>query len=165
MNESFGIIAEFSIGLAGFSGVVALIGDAPAKIHRFRVSNIIRTAFTPGFCALFGIFLLHLGLQDQDVIRLTSAVLGLVAFTHWFVSVRVYLNFEASIRSSTAGVASLQISMAALNILAQVFNSFVVTDYAAAILIGGLIQQLLAAAFTFSNIVSSLLNERDNAES
>ncbi len=164
MNESFGIIAEFSIGLAGFSGIVALIGHSPIKIHRFRVSNLLRTAFTPGFCALLGLVLLHLGLQVEVVIRLTSAVLGLAALVNLAVASRALLKFDDATRLSLGrGVAWFQIGAVSINILAQFFNSSVVTEYAAAILIGGLIQQLLSGAFSFSRIVGSLLEERQNA--
>ena len=164
MNDSFGIIAEFSIGLAGFSGIVALIGHAPIKIHRFRVSNLLRTAFTPGFCALLGLFLLHLGLHVEDVIRLTSAVLGLAALLNLIAALRDIRQFDESTRLLIGRrVFWFQVVTYSLNILAQFFNSLIVTDYAAAILLGGLIHQLLSAAVTFSNIVGSLLKERENA--
>jgi len=164
MNESLGIIAEFSIGLAGFSGIVALIGNATIKIHRFRVSNLLRTAFTPGFCALLGLLLLHLGLQIENVVRLTSAVLGLAALLNLMTPLRAIRQFDESTRLLIGrGAFWFQTVTASLNILAQFFNSFIVTDYAAAILLGGLIHQLLAGAVTFSRIVDSLLKERENS--
>ena len=164
MNESFGIIAEFSIGLAGFSGIVALIGNASIKVHWFRVSNLLRTAFTPGFCALIGIFLLHMGLQVENVIRLASAILGLAALLNLIMPLHAIRRFDESTRLLLGKrLFWFQAISASLNILAQLFNSLIVTDYAAAILLGGLIQQLLSAAVTFSNIVGSLLKNREAA--
>jgi hypothetical protein len=47
--------------------------------------------------------------------------------------------------------------------LAQFFNSLVVTDYAEAILLLGLVQQLLSGAINFSSIVGVILSQRENA--
>ena len=164
MNDSFGIIAEFSIGLAGFSGIVALVGHSPGKIHRFRVSNLLKTAFTPGFCALLGLVLMHLDQPVEDVIRFTSAVLGLVVLLSLVGALRSIRNFDESARLIlNKGIFWFETVTYSLNILAQFFNSFIVTDYAAAILTGGLIHLLLSGAITFSSIVGALLRERENA--
>ena len=164
MNDSFGIIAEFSIGLAGFSGIVALIGNAPAKIHRFRVSSLLKTAFIPGFCALLGLLLLASGLQVEHVIRFTSAVLGLVVLWHLVSALRSIRHFDEPARLLlNKRIYWFEVVAQSSNILAQFFNVLVVTDYAEVILLGGLVHQLLSGAITFSSIVGVLLNEREKA--
>ena len=164
MNDSFGIIAEFSIGLAGFSGIVALIGNVSVRIHRFRVANLLKTAFTPGFCALLGLVLLHLGQQVEQVIRITSAVLGLAVLLNIVTALRSIRYFDESTRMLlNRKIFWVNIVTYSLNILAQFFNSFVVTEYAEAILLGGLVHQLLSGAITFSLLVGVILSERENA--
>ena len=164
MNDSFGIIAEFSIGLAGFSGIVALIANVPVKIYRFRVVNLLKTAFTPGFCALLGLVLLHLGQQVEQVIRITSAVLGLVVLLNMVTALHSIRYFDESTRLLlNRRILWFNIVTFSLNSLAQFFNSFVVTDYAEAILLGGLVHQLLSGAITFSSIVGLILSQRENA--
>ncbi len=164
MNDSFGIIAEFSIGLAGFSGIVALIGNVPVKIHRFRVTNLLKTAFTPGFCALLGLVLLHLGLQVEQVIRITSAVLGLAVLLNMVTALRAIRYFDESARMlMNRRISWFNIVTYSLNILAQFFNSLVITDYSEAILLGGLVHQLLSGAINFSSIVGVILSQRENA--
>ena len=164
MNDLFGIIAEFSIGLAGFSGIVALIGNAPAKIHRFRVSSLLKTAFIPGFCALLGLLLLTSGLQVEDVIRSTSAVLGLVVLWHLVTALRSIRHFDEPARLLlNKRIYWFEVVTQSSNILVQFFNVLVVTDYAEVILLGGLVHQLLSSAITFSSIVGVLLNEREKA--
>ena len=164
MNDSFGIIAEFSIGLAGFSGIVALIGNVPVKIHRFRVANLLKMAFTPGFCALLGLVLLHLGQQVEYVIRITSAALGLAVLLTLVTSLRSIRYFDESTRMLlNTRILWFNIVTLSLNILTQFFNSLVVTDYAEAILLGGLVHMLLIGAITFSTIVGVILSQRENA--
>ena len=164
MNNSFGIIAEFSIGLAGFSGIVALIGNVPIKIHRFRVSNLLKTAFIPGFCALLGLVLLHLGQQVEQVIRFTSATLGLAVLLFLVTALRSIRYFDESARLLlNRRILWFNIVTISLNMLAQFFNSFVVTVYAEAILLGGLVHLLLSGAITFSSIIGLILSHRENA--
>jgi hypothetical protein len=80
-SSSLAIIVEFAIGLAGFSGVIAVFGgrDGWSGTDRFRTGNLIVLAMIPGFMALLTICLpVALGLFGQY----TFLVLYLVLVCH-----------------------------------------------------------------------------------
>ncbi len=160
MNETLAVIAEFSIGLAGFSGIISVIGKAQTKLHQFRIKNLLITAFVPGFCALFGLVLLHFVVSHVDVVRSTSAILGIA------ISLNFASNFRA-VRKLDAASSNLlnlrtkwfNIITSTLNIFAQVANAIFPTNYAEGILVAGLVHQLLMAAIYFSTVVVEFLKE------
>ena len=113
---------------------------------------------------MLGLVLLHLGLQVEQVIRITSAVLGLAVLLNMVTALRAIRYFDESARMLlNRRILWFNIVTYSLNILAQFFNSLVVTDYAEAILLLGLVQQLLSGAITFSSIVGVILSQRENA--
>ena len=86
--EPLGIVTEFSIGLAGFTGIIAIFANTQQGINsaiQFRITNLLVSAFAPGFCALAVISLIHLGLSDAMSVRLGSAILA-VCITVWLIA-------------------------------------------------------------------------------
>ena len=161
MNETLALIAEFSIGLAGFSGIVALIGNTNHPIHRFRVMVLLRASFTPGFCALLALLLQHAGLTLENTIRLTSAIFGLVTLTSFARGLQTMTKFDGSSRKTFFRPMTLiHLAGYVINIMLQTLNAFMVTQYAEGILIGGLVHVLLVGATSFIRIVRSVLKNR-----
>ena len=161
MNEALTLIAEFSIGLAGFSGIVALIGNTSHPVHRFRVNVLLRASFTPGFCALLALLLQHAGLTLESTIRLTSAVFGLVTLTSFASGLQTMSKFVGSSRQAFfKPITLIHIAGYVINIALQTLNALMVTQYAEAILIGGLVHVLLVGATSFIRIVRSVLKKR-----
>jgi len=83
-------IAEFSIGLAGFTGIIAVVAnfkDSELEVIRFRISNLLVTAFAPGFFSLITICMLFLGLAEVSAIRSSSGllVIYLLSWTLWVI--------------------------------------------------------------------------------
>ncbi|MBT5030828.1 MAG: hypothetical protein HOM55_00875 [Proteobacteria bacterium] len=73
------IIIEFSVGLAGFSGIVIIFASSPAgwnAADKYRISNLLCCSFSAGLVAFVPIGLLHSNLDPQQVWRVSSAVLG-----------------------------------------------------------------------------------------
>lgn len=161
MIDTFMILAEFSIGLAGFSGVVALIGNVPLDFLQFRVRNLLYAAFTPGFVALCGILFLHLDLQTESVVRLTSAVFAGVMIFGLITGLRRLRRLDKEAWSLLSrGLFWFNMTVGPANILAQCFSAAFHTPYAEAILVGGLILALLSGAITFAHMVGLLIKDK-----
>lgn len=161
LSDSLTLIAEFSIGLAGFSGVVALIGSTSDRVHRIRVAILLRTSFTPGFCALFGICLLHLGLDSDSTVRWTSAIFGAVIAFHYALGMQSIWRTDSSLRKQMyRPIFWFHLAAYPVNFLLQFYNGFVPNNYAEAILIGGLVHILFVGATSFTKIVTQLLRHR-----
>jgi len=161
LSDSLTLIAEFSIGLAGFSGVVALIGSTADRIHKIRVTILLRTSFTPGFCALFGIFLLHLGLDSDSAARWASAIFGATIALQYVVGLRSIWQTESALRRQMyRPIFWMHLVAYPVNFILQFYSAFVPNDYAEGILIGGLVHILLIGATSFTKIVLQILKNR-----
>jgi hypothetical protein len=89
--EPLGIVTEFSIGLAGFTGIIAIFGKTQHGISsakQFRITNLMVSAFASGFCALAVISLIHLGLSDATSVRLGSAIFAVVLTVAFIATLR-----------------------------------------------------------------------------
>ena len=164
MIETFGVIAEFSIGLAGFSGVVGLIGNVPIEFLWFRIRNLLITAFAPGFVSLVG--LAHLSVESDVtlVIRLSSALLAAVVLFALIVALSSLRNLDSRAKSFlNRKLLWFNLTIFPANILIQCWNAAVPTRFSEAILVGGLIHLLLIAAITFSAMIGILVRVRNDA--
>ena len=75
MNDALLTLAEFSIALAGFTGVVVVFGSRPGGWHpmdRYRVSIILWCSIGPAFLSLLPIGFGMFGLQGSALWRLCS---------------------------------------------------------------------------------------------
>ena len=87
-HESLTSVAEFAIGLAGFSGIVVALGKRPgrwAPADRIRLLNVLLLAFGAGFMAYFPMVLAHAGLSGSLLWRSSSggflcAVIPMILF-------------------------------------------------------------------------------------
>lgn len=164
MIDTFNIIAEFSIGLAGFSGVVSLVGNVPIDFLHFRVRNLLYAAFAPGFVALSGILLLHLEFEVAFVVRFTSALLAIVMTFGMISGLRMMRTLGKDARGLlNRGLFWFNLTLGPIVILSQIFSSAYHTQYAQAILVAGLILVLLSAAITFSHLIGTLIKARYDA--
>ena len=81
-------IVEFSIGLAGFSGVVGIFlrrsGDW-AYVDRFRLTNLLIMSLMPGFLAFFALGLLQTLTPQHSMQVAAAAFVASVALTLIFI--------------------------------------------------------------------------------
>ena len=146
--EPLGIIAEFSIGLAGFTGIIAAITSAStgrAELQIFRFSNLLITAFAPGFFAILTICLVYAGMIDQQAIRLSSTML-LIYLCSWTIFVFKYMS-RGSIKRSM-GYFMWVFSL--LNLVLQMTNIVAPAINLVGFYLFGLFVLLLQAAVVFS---------------
>ena len=79
ITDLLSTITEFSIGLAGFSGVIGVFIHGSGgwlEVDRFRITNLLVMSLTPGFLAFLTLGLIQV--MDQDsAIRVSAAVFAL----------------------------------------------------------------------------------------
>lgn len=75
------LIAELSLGIAGFSGVVVALGSLPGswpRVDRLRLAALLTTSLGAMFIALFSLLLVMLDIDVGVVWRISSLVLALL---------------------------------------------------------------------------------------
>ena len=73
-TELLSTIVEFSIGLAGFSGVVGIFIHRSGQwiyVDRFRITNLLLMSLTPGFLSFISLGLLPI---VDDAIEISAAI-------------------------------------------------------------------------------------------
>lgn len=165
--DALSTLAEFSIGLAGFTGIIAIFANSRDRIGgalRFRIINLLALSFIPGFISLTAIGLLLLLDSSELVIRISSflIVLLVIILLHIVYRARGRIpETERQILNPAAWVFNITIST--LNLGAQTFNVFFVSSYSDGILIIGLVSTLLIAAITFCMIIFQIMNAQSTA--
>lgn len=150
--DALSTFAEFSIGLAGFSGIVIAVLTVAAgdrNLLRFRFSNLLNTAFAPGFSALIAVCLIFAGLTDIEVIRISSTLLA-GYFIIWSYSV----NRRPRMMNANPYMTVFMWSFSLGNLIAQSANIYFAEAF---IYLGGLAALLLQGAVVFAVIALSSL--------
>ncbi len=162
MTESFaemlGDIIEFSIGLAGFSGIVAVYAGRDGRwspVDRFRSANLISAALIPGFVAFITLGLGIVVDEPAMLWRMASALLGIavgVTMVPPFTGRRLLPASERRLINPYVFV--LLVGGSLLNALVQLVNAAgVVAPPAFAVLYFGLVWQLGVGAIQFARII------------
>ena len=82
ITDLLSTITEFSIGLAGFSGVIGIFIRGSGGwliVDRFRINNLLVMSLTPGFLAFFTMGLIQT-IPESLAIRLSAAVFAIAVF-------------------------------------------------------------------------------------
>jgi len=151
-------ITEFSIGLAGFSGIIAVFAGRDgrwAAADRSRALVLILTSLIPGFVSFIALGLGTIDLHEQIVWRLSQAVFAAAIVTSWFVAVtsgRAVPDPERQVFSSLAG--AFVLGGTALNGAVQLLGAFGgLGRLTFTGLFFGLVWQLLVGAIQFGRII------------
>ena len=75
--DSLGYIIEFSIGLAGFSGVIAVFTSrlpGRAELDRWRIRNLLLLSMGPAFISFAALALLDLASSEGEAWRLACLI-------------------------------------------------------------------------------------------
>jgi hypothetical protein len=160
--ESLGIICEFSIGLAGFTGIMAIFANSREPISasfQFRIACLMFMAFTPGFLSLLVISFLHFDFGEMPSIRIGSigfvvANLGFTTFT--FRGRRQILSGPGQQLSEL--VFWFTIVTVWIITLFQAVNSLVSLEYSSGLFMAGLVGMLSLGALIFFRIVTQIMS-------
>jgi len=151
-------ITEFSIGLAGFSGIVAALAHRTGswvQVDRYRIGNLLFSGLSPGFLAFIALGLLANFELQVNVWKFSSGLLALVLGYGTFVTIygrRKLPQNERKLISIRVFSAQRAISLVALAFqLLSILGMF--PDYIFSIFYFGLIAQLFVATVQFTRII------------
>ena len=88
MPDALSTIAEIALGLAGFSGVVVVLGRQPgsfSEVEAGRLALLLVSSIGAMFLALLPLSLAPLGLGDALLWRISAATFTAFGFAHWLV--------------------------------------------------------------------------------
>lgn len=160
-TAALGTIAEFSIGLAGFTGIVSVFAISRGAVRtsiEFRVRNLLLISFVPGFLSLAVIGLIHSGLEIPLCIRVGSALLGLICIVMIASSVSARKRMEPQEkRELSRFLWWFAMVLGGINVVAQLLNASIGPFFESGILILGLVATLLLSAMTFFVLVLQVL--------
>jgi hypothetical protein len=156
--DLLGYIIEFSIGLAGFSGVIAVFaGRSPERtpLELFRLRNLLLGATIPAFLAFIGLGLAHLLSSEFMAWRLSSAIAG----CFYIVFILVILLGRANLPKEQRDMIQQTVLYAALFLLAALIVLHMVSATqvfeidAFAVFYFGLISILMLSIYQFIRAV------------
>jgi hypothetical protein len=124
VREELLTIAEIAIGIAGFSGVIAVFlqRDGLHELDRVRFINLFATAFTTLALSYVPIVVSHLAAEPEQIWRYSGGVMIVVWFVGSSLSYkRVFPTIRKHISDRTLPF-SLLVIPAVMNLGIQIFN-------------------------------------------
>ena len=159
-TDDLGTIVEFSIGLAGFAGIVAALMRNSTEIIRFRFLNLLTASFVPGFIALIVIGSSYTAIPTHRAALIGSCVLILfiVSFATYALTKLRTLPFGDD--GLSKGVLYSFLLLAVSTIILQICGIIFFRDYIEAVLYFGLVMVLVMGAVSFVALALGVLDER-----
>lgn len=157
--ETLSAVTEFSIGLAGFSGVAAALmqrSNAVSEFDRMRITVNICLSLIPGFVAFLMLSLINSGSDELTVIRFASGAIVVVylAILPLIVIIRKRAGGFQRFNPFALGILILT---TLINLPLQSYNWIAMPESAFGILIAGLSMFLLAGAANFAGLLWQML--------
>ncbi|HEX7035235.1 MAG TPA: hypothetical protein VF210_05645 [Pseudomonadales bacterium] len=152
--DFLGTIAEFSIGLAGFAGIVAALAkyrQPELALVRFRLANLLVSSFAPGFFALLTFGLVASAMEVGTALRVSSSALAAGLFL-W--AVLVHTRRPAELSRTLLFAMSV---VTTVNLVIQLASATGLTGVPAASYLVGLMLLLLQGAVVFVVLVMDAL--------
>ncbi len=151
-------ITEFSIGLAGFSGIVAALAHRTGswvQVDKYRIGNLLYSGLTPGFLAFIALGLLANIEQPATVWKFSSGLLALVLAYGMFVTIYGRRKLPREERKLISiRVFTIQRAIALIAFIFQLLSmAGLFADYLFSIFYFGLIAQLFIATVQFTRII------------
>ena len=150
-------IAEVAVGLAGFSGVVAVLGRQPGEFSRVEAGRLVvllLSSLGALFFALIPFALFPLGLNPVSVWRTTSGLVAVFALSHIAIS---YTELRRVRREApeiySRSVAGTHFTILVVVLLLQLVGVAKGGELALSLYIFGLLGLLAVAAFQFVRIL------------
>ena len=153
--EPLSIIAEFSIGLAGFAGIIAAVRRDSDPVLQFRFAILLVTAFTPGFFSLLTISLDYLAVAQSTNVRISSGLLFI--YLGLFI-LSAYLKLP---RGLPVAMVVFMFVAVMVNMILQGINVAQLSPNAFGLYLSGLVIFLLQGAAVFSILAITALRASD----
>ncbi|TNF84859.1 MAG: hypothetical protein EP301_10715 [Gammaproteobacteria bacterium] len=154
-TELLSTVVEFSIGLAGFSGVVGIFIHRSGQwiyVDRYRVTNLLLMSLTPGFLAFITLGLLSI---TEDAVRISATLFASTIF--------LLLTFIPRARSKVSArdqhlvglhiFVPMSASFAVILILQSLIAAAVIDRYEFTIYYYSLVMMLLLAVVQFARLI------------
>ena len=159
--DSLSTIAEFSIGLAGFTAIVAIFANSREKVGAtmlLRTMNLLVISFVPGFIALLLLVLLSLPVDSNPIIRITSSTFVLYLLTITFYQYRSRRNMTEVERQKLNPIIWLVCLCITLTTIGlQIVGLSSTIAIGTGMLLLGMVMHLILGALIFSIIIISIL--------
>jgi len=161
MNDVLGSISEFSIGLAGFSGVAAALlqrNGSLREIDRLRVTINVVVALTPGIWALAFLALAEMGVALQSVVRWISVgfLVSHIGWVLWAVRGRSQLPEEQMTQFNPV-VMRVVIAVTFVSVALNIYNIVVLPPGASGIFVVILVLALAQGSSMFAGMLWQLM--------
>ena len=147
-------VIEFSIGLAGFSGVVAAMNRTAgwSPLEKYRVVNLMQTSLAPAFLSFVALGLAQLQSNSLSAWQQSCLISAITMFGFVLVTFRGRASLPlAQRRELRMGVMYLITSCMVIIGVFQLFGAAgALSEYTFVLFYGGLVAFLLFAVFLFS---------------
>ena len=157
--ETLSTITEFSIGLAGFSGVAAAImqrSGTTTELDRFRITFNICVSLVPGFVAFLALSLINSGTENSLVVASASGAIA-VAYIAMLPVLPVLRRKAGGFKRYNPIALGIFVLTTWINLPLQLYNAVASPESASGILVAGLTMLLLAGAANFAGLLWQML--------
>jgi hypothetical protein len=156
-TDALTTIAEVAVGLAGFSGVVVVLGRQPGQFSRVEAGRLVvllLSSFGALFFALMPFALFPLGLNPAAVWRTAGGLVAVFALSHLAISYAELLRVRREAPEIyNRSVAGTHFTILVVVLLLQLVGVAKGGDLALSLYIFGLLGLLAVAAFQFVRIL------------
>lgn len=164
--ETLSTISEFSVGLAGFSGVAAAVmqrSGSVSELDQIRITFNICMSLIPGFVAFTMLSLINSGTHDPTAIRFASGAMVVIIISTLPIMPLIRKKAGGFQRFNPVAL-GIFILVTYINLPLQLYNCIAMPETATGILIAGLSMALLLGAASFAGLLWQMLGY-DVAES
>jgi hypothetical protein len=157
--ETLSTITEFSIGLAGFSGVAAALmqrSGSISELDRMRITVNVCLSLIPGFVAFLTLALINAGLDLPTVVRFASGAI-VVVYLATFPLPPIIRKKAGGFQRFNPFALGIMFLSTLINLPLQSYNWIAMPESASGILIAGLSMFLLAGAANFAGLLWQML--------
>ncbi len=157
-TDQLGVVAEFSIGLAGFTGIIAALTKDANEVVRFRFQNLLASSFAPGFFALFVIGSNYTHIPQDVAVMVASALFALyiLCFAGFAIRRSRHLPFGGNGGLSLPILRFFQFTATTVLVL-QVLGLVFMQDQIYGLFFYGLVILLFQGAVSFMALALSIL--------
>jgi hypothetical protein len=157
------LIVEICIAIAGFSGIVVILGRRPAgewsAVDRLRLHGLLNASFAPTAMSGLALILLASEVPAHEVWRISSAVYALLFVVFWTKGMRTAMRLDPQ-ETSRVQIISVGISGASVVLILTANAIYLHAFWAFAI---GLTYHVALALFNFVGVLTRAISDEETA--